>query len=157
MKRSIARRAFLVGVLAATGPIATSSMVRAADVSILLVPPRDAGLQAKIWKLEEAIRDSHRELALAETLADAHVIIQFTDYRRSTGEKGVPLFHWIGQAKLLRQPEAMTISTTPLPERFELLVIGDDASESQQALKSLELMLSKTLRPRRPRVDKDAT
>jgi hypothetical protein len=131
-------------------------MARAEDIGILLVPARDAALQVKVWKLEQATRDSHRQLAVAETLADAHVIIQFTDYRRSTGEKGVPLFHWVGQARLLRQPEAMTISATPLPERFEFLVIGEDGSESQRALKSLELMLSKTLRPRRPRVEKDA-
>ncbi len=157
MKSAVAVRACLLGVLAASDPIASSSMARAEDISILLVPARDAALQVKVWKLEQAIRDSHRKLAVAETLADAHVIIQFTDYRRSTGEKGVPLFHWVGQARLLRQPEAMTISATPLPERFEFLVIGEDGSESQRALKSLELMLSKTLRPRRPRVEKDAT
>ena len=76
------------------------------------------------------------------------MVIQFTEYRRSIGEKGEPLFHWIGQAKLLKQPEEMTVSATPLPEQFELLVIGEDGSEERRALKSLELMLSKTLRPK---------
>jgi hypothetical protein len=157
MKSDIAVRACLLGVLAVIGAIASSSTARAADISILLVPARDAALQVRIWKLEQAIRDSHRQLAVAETLADAHVIVQFTDYRRSTGAKGVPVSHWVGQARLLRQPEAMTISATPLPERFELLAIGEDGSDSQRALKALELLLSKTLRPRRPRVEKDVT
>jgi hypothetical protein len=67
---------------------------------------------------------------------------------RSIGERGEPLFHWVGQAKLLKQPKEMTLSATPLPERFELLVIGDDGTDELRALKSLELMLSKTLRPR---------
>jgi hypothetical protein len=157
MKSAVAVRACVLGVLAVIGPIASSSSARAEDVRILLIPARNAALQLKVWKLEQAIRDGHRQLAVAETLADAHVIIQFTDSYRSTVGKGVPLFHWVGQAKLLRQPEAMTISATPLPERFELLVIGEEGSESQRALKSLELMLSKTLRPRRPMVERDAT
>ena len=75
------------------------------------------------------------------------MVVQFTEYRRSIGEQGEPLLHWVGQAKLLKQPAEMTVSATPLPERCELLVIGEDGREEHRALKSLELMLSKTLRP----------
>jgi hypothetical protein len=84
------------------------------------------------------------------------VVVQFTEYRRSIGEKGEVLFHWVGQAKLLRRPEAMTVSATPLPGRFELLIIGGDGNEQLRALKSLELMLSKTLRPRAGEAVKEA-
>jgi hypothetical protein len=83
-------------------------------------------------------------------------MVQFTEYRRAIGEKGEPLFHWVGQAKLLKQPEEMTVSATPLPERFELLVIGEDGREEVRALESLELMLSKTLRPRARKPAKEA-
>jgi len=156
MKSGVAGRACLLRVLAVIGAVASSSMVWAEDIRILLVPPRDAALEVQVRKLEQAIRESHRPLAVAESLGDAHVILQFTDYRRSTGEKGEPQFHWIGQGRLLRPPDAMTITATPLPDHFELLVIGEDGSESQRAVTSLELMLSKTLRPGRPPSAKDA-
>ena len=78
-------------------------------------------MDAQVRKLERAIRESQGPLAITESLSEAHVVVQFTEYRRSIGEKGEPLFYWVGQSKLLRRPEEMTVSATPLPERFELL------------------------------------
>jgi hypothetical protein len=132
------------------------TMVSADEIRILFVVSRDAGVEAQVRKLERAIRESQGPLAIAESLSEAHVVVQFTEYRRSIAEKGEPLFYWVGQAKLLKQPEEMTVSATPLPERFELLVIGEDGREQQRALKSLELMLSKTLRPRARKPGKEA-
>jgi hypothetical protein len=124
-------------------------MGSADEIRILFVSSRDAGpVDAQIRKLERAIGEGQGPLAVAESLSEAHVVVQFTEYRRSIGDKGEPLFHWVAQAKLLKWPEEMTFSGTPLPERFELLVIGEDGGEELRALKLLELMLSKTLRPR---------
>jgi hypothetical protein len=132
------------------------AMVSADEIRILFVAARDIGVEVQVRKLERAIRESGGPLAVTESLSEAHVVVQFTEYRRSIGAKGEPLFHWVGQAKLLKKPEAMTVSATPLPERFELLVIGEDGMEEQRALKSLELMLSKTLRPRAGKALKEA-
>ena len=146
----------LVG-LAVTG-LVCPTMVSADEIRILLfVSSRDAGpMEAQVRKLERAIGEGRGTLALAESLGEAHVVVQFTEYRRSIGEKGEPLFHWVGQAKLLKPPKEMTVSAIPLPERFELLVIGEEGREELRALKSLELMLSKTLRPRAGKAVKEA-
>jgi hypothetical protein len=141
-------RVRLLGGLAVMG-LVCPTVVSAHEIRIPFVVSRDAGVvDAQVRKLERAVRESQGPLALAEGLSDAHVAVQFVEYRRSIGEKGEPLFRWVGQAKLLEQPEEMTVSATPLPERFELLVTGQDGSEERRALKLLELMLSKTLRPR---------
>jgi hypothetical protein len=140
-------RARRFAFLAAVGLVCPA--VSADEIRILFVVSRDAGVvDAQVRKLERAIAEGHGRLAVADSLSEAHVVVQFTAYRRSIGEKGEPLFHWLGQAKLLKQPEEMTVSATPLPELFELLVIGEDGKEEQRALESLELMLGKTLRPR---------
>ncbi len=139
-------RGGLLAGLAALGVVGPA-VASAEAIRILFVASRDAGVDAQVERLERAIEESGGPLALAESLSDAHVVVQFIEYRRSRGEKGEPLFHWVGQAKLLKPPEEMTVSATPLPERFELLVIGE-AGRTQQALRSLELMLSRTLRPR---------
>jgi len=131
--------------------------VSADEIRVLFVVSRDAGeVDAHVRKLERAIEDGSGPLAVATSLSEAHVVLQFTGYRRSIGEKGQPLFHWVGHAKLVKQPEEMTISQTALPEQFELLVIGEDGREEQHALRSLELMLSKTLRPRARKPAKEA-
>jgi len=142
------RRHLLAG-LAATGLVCPTTMLSADEIRILFVPSPDAGpIDARVRKLERAIVDGQGPLAVAESLSDAHVVVQFTEYRRSIGEKGELLFHWVGQAKLLKRPEQMTVSATPLPERFEFLVIGEEGREELRALQLLERMLSKTLRPR---------
>ena len=148
-------RGRLLAGLAVMGGV-SSAVVSADEIRILLVASRDAGVDAQVRKLEQAIGERQGPLVVAESLVEAHVVVQFTEYRRSIGEKGEPLFHWVGQAKLLKLPEEMTVSATPLPERFELLVIGDDGSQQQLALKLLELMLSKTLRPRARKAVKEA-
>jgi hypothetical protein len=139
----------LLAALAAMG-VVCPTVLSADEIRILFVVSRAAGVvvDTQVRKLERAIGDGPGPLGVATSLSEAHVVVQFTGYRRSIGEKGEPVFHWIGQAMLLKQPEEMTVSQTPLPERFELLVIGEDGREEQRALKSLELMLSKTLRPR---------
>jgi hypothetical protein len=145
----LARRRWLVASFMVMG-VVCSTVVDADDIRILLVPSRDPSVQAQVAKLERAIDESHGPLTCAESLSAAHVAIQFTGYRRTTGDKGEALIQWAGAAKLLKQPEEMTVSSTPLPERFGLLVIGEDGT-AQRALKALEVMLGKTLRlPPRP-------
>ena len=149
-------RGHLLAGLAVTG-LVCPTMVSADEIRILFVSSRDAGpMDAQVRKLERAIGEGRGTLALAESLGEAHVVVQFTEYRRSIGEKGEPLFHWLRQAKLLKPPKEMTVSATPLPEQFELLVIGEEGREELRALKSLELMMSKTLRPRAGKAVKEA-
>lgn len=137
--------------------VVSSAMVSAEEIRILLVASRDPGVETQIRRLERAIRESEGPLVIAESLSEAHVVVQFTEYQRSIAEKGEPLFTWVGQAKLLKQPEEMTVSSTPLPEQFRLLVIGDKGKERERVpLKSFELMLSRTLRPRAPKPVKEA-
>jgi hypothetical protein len=152
---SLGLRMRFLAALTVTGVI-YPPMVSADEIRILFVASGDVGVEVQVKKLERAIRESQGPLAVTESLSEAHVVVQFTEYSRSIGEKGEPLFHWVGQAKLLRQPEAMTVSATPLPEQFELLVSGEAGREHQRALKLLELMLSKTLRPRARKPVKEA-
>ena len=143
------RGCLLAGLAVMVMGLVSPAVGSANEIRILFVLPRDAGvLDIQVRKLERAIGESQGPLAVAQSLSEAHVVVQFIEYLRSIGEKGEPLFHWVGQAKLIRQPEEMTVSATPLPERFELLIIGEDGRGELRALKSLERMLSKTLRPR---------
>jgi len=142
-----------VAVMGMVSPAAVS----ADEIRILFVLPRDAGvLDIQVRKLERAIEESQGPLAVARSLSEAHVVVQFTGYRLSIGQKGEHLFHWVGQAKLIGQPEEMTVSATPLPERFMLLVSGEDGRGELRAMKSLERILSKTLRIKVREPEKDA-
>ena len=147
-----ARALAVLAVLALAHPAVAS----ADEIRVMLVPSRDADVDLQISMLERAIRQGPGPLALAEGLEDAHVLIQFTEHRRSTGKDGEPLFHWTGQAKLLKVPAEMTVSATPLSERFGLVVIGREGNEVQRVLKLLETNLTKTLRPRARKAPKEA-
>jgi hypothetical protein len=127
-------------------------VLSAEPIRILFVASRDRGVNAEVMKLERAMYESRGPLAVAERLADAHVLIRFTEYRRYNGEKGKPLSHWLGEARLLAKPDGMTVGATPLPEHFLLVVIGEENQEYHRALESLARMLRKTLRlrPRPP-------
>ena len=151
------RGCLLAGLAVMVMVLVSPAVVSADEIRILFVLPRDAGVvDIQVRKLERAIGESQGPLAVAQSLSEAHVVVQFTEYRRSIGQKGEPLFHWVGQAKLLEQPKEMTVSATPLPERFELLIIGEDGRGELRAMKSLERMLSKTLRLKVREPEKDA-
>ena len=141
-------------IMALAHPVEASAGVD--PIRVLLVPSREADLDMQISLLERAIQQSRGPLALAGGLSDAHVVIQFTRYRRSTGRDGELQAHWMGLAKLLKVPGQMTVSATPLPELFELMVIGKEGSEAQRALKLLETTLTKTLRPKAGKAPREA-
>jgi hypothetical protein len=141
-------------VIALAQPVVASA--GADEIRVLLVPSREADLDLQISLLERAIQQSPGPLALAGGLSDAHVVIQFTGYRRSTGKDREPQSHWMGLAKLLKVPERMTVSATPLSERFGLVVMGREGSEAQRTLKLLETNLTKTLRPKAVKAPKEA-
>ena len=126
------------------------------EIRVLFVASRDADLDMQITLLERAITQSRGPLALAAGLSDAHVVIQFTGYRRSHKKDGEPQSNWMGLAKLLEVPKEMTVSATPLSERFGLVVIGREGNEAQRALKLLETNLTKTLRPKAGKAPKEA-
>jgi hypothetical protein len=141
-------------VIALAHPVVASA--GAGEIRVLLVPSREADLDLQISLLERAIQQSPGPLALAGGLSDAHVVIQFTGYRRSTGKDGEPQSHWMGLAKFLKVPKQMTVSATPLSERFGLVVMGREGNETQRTLKLLETNLTKTLRPKAVKAPKEA-
>jgi hypothetical protein len=143
-------------IMALAPPLRASGSADGKEIRVLLVASRDADLDMQITLLARAIRQSPGPLVLAGGLSDAHVVVEFTRYRRATGKDGQPLSEWFGNAKLLKVPEQMTVSATPLSERFELMVIGHEGSESQRALKLLETNLTKTLRPKARTAPKEA-
>jgi hypothetical protein len=138
----------LAAMMALALALAHPAVASADDIRVLLVPSRDADLDLQISMLERAIAQSRGPLALVGGLTAAHVVIQFTSHRRTTGKDGEPLFHWTGHAKLLKMPEEMTVSAKPLSDRFELLVIGKEGSEAERARELLEKVLTDTLRPK---------
>jgi hypothetical protein len=142
-----------LAVLGVLSPAASS----AGEIRLrLVVDHDDLAVYDHVRKLERAIKNGSGSLVLVGSLRDAHVLLDFTAYRRSVDDKGEPLRHWYGQAKLLKRPDGMTVSG-PLPERFVLLAIGDDGKdEGERAAQLLEQMLSKTLRPMARPVPKDA-
>ena len=154
-RRARWRRAFsALMILALAGP----AWVRAEgdEIRVLLMASRDADLDMQITLLERAIRQSPGPLVVAAGLSDAHVVIQFTGYRRSTGKDGEPASYWMGHAKLLKGPEQMTVSATPLSDRFGLVVIGGEGNEALRALKLLETNLTRTLRPTARKAPKES-
>jgi hypothetical protein len=152
--RSPTLRRILLGGIALVGMVCPAFSADSA-VRVLFVTSRDPGVDVHVSRLEQAVSESHGPLAIAETLSDAHVVVQFTDYRRTVGEKGEPLFRWVGQARLLTLPEGRTRTDKPLPERFELLVIGDRGNQELRALELLEKMVSKALRPKTVRPERE--
>jgi len=132
------------------------AMGSADEIRVLFMVSGDPAVEAHVRRLERAVRRSQGPLVMTESLSEAHVVLQFTEYRRSVVEKGTPLFHWRARAKLLKAPDEMTVSTTPLREQFELVVIGEDGREPERALQALERMLSQTLRPRPRPPEKEA-
>jgi hypothetical protein len=141
----------LVGLL---GPAAASA---SEQIRILVLAPRDAGaLDIRVSQLEQAIRTGTGPLKIVDNLSDAHVVVQFTDHRRRIGDKGEPMYRWIGEIKLLRTPKEMTVSETPLTDHFELVVIGDEGKEAPRAAKCLEQMLTRAFRSRTAKPAREA-
>jgi hypothetical protein len=137
--------------------VVSPAVLSAAEIRLrLVVNHDDIAVYDHVRRLERAIKNGSGSLVLVESLSDAHILLDFTAYRHSVDGEGQPLRHWFGQAKLLKRPEGMTLRN-PLPERFELLAIGEDGKdEGERAAQLLEQMLSKALRPRARASSKDA-
>ena len=146
----------VLAALAVLG-VASPAALSAAEIRLrLVVNHDDTVVSDHVRRLERAIKNGSGPLVVVESLSEAHILLDFTAYRRSVDDKGEPLRWLFGQAKLLKRPDGMTLSG-PLPERFGLLAIGEDGKdEGERAAKLLEQMLSKTLRPKARPVPKEA-
>jgi hypothetical protein len=83
-------RGLLLSGLAVMG-LVSPAVVSADEIRILFVLPRDAGvLDIQVRKLERAIGEGHGPLAVAQSLGEAHVVVQFIEYRRSIGRRASP-------------------------------------------------------------------
>jgi hypothetical protein len=119
--------------LAASGP--------AREIRVLLLAPKSSGvaLRVRVDKLEEAITQARGQLRLVDSLSDAEVIVEFTDYARVQGSGGEMECHWTGQFKALvpKDPRAT--------ERFVLLLRGAKAADVNQATPTLANVLARAL------------
>ena len=116
------------------------------DIRVLFVPSEDLAAQVQTRAIEQAIAERGGPLNVVKDLRDAHVLVQFTDYRIEREGKGGPRRWWDGQLKLLVPPDKPTARhEAAQPERFSLLIIGEDGSEMPRAVVALERVLRKAL------------
>jgi hypothetical protein len=139
--------------------LASPSLGSAEEIRVFFVASRDRAVDARIVALEQAVAQSRGPLAVAESVSDAHVVLQVTDYKDWIGRTGGRNRRWRGHASLLRVPDGMRVSATPIPEDLELRVGGDDGKgdggEVRLAAESLARLLTQTLRKEPGEPDRD--
>jgi hypothetical protein len=89
---------------------------------LLIIPSGSPTLTRQVSQFEDALRRSNKQVARAESLAEADAVVQITRYRRTTDPNGVPQHWWYGFYKLLAPPKQGTF--TRAAEPFTL-VVGD--------------------------------
>jgi hypothetical protein len=99
--------------------------------------------------LKRAIAEHSSWVRVVTHLADADVLLQFTDHRIEHRKNDGPLRWWHGTAKVVlpadagRKDVALALH---LPERFTLLVMGrDGGSEMERTVAALERFLRQAL------------
>jgi hypothetical protein len=120
-----------------------------AEIRVLFLPAQDVDIQFQARALERAIAENSHFVRVVKDVADAHVLIQFTDYRVEHRKKDGPLRWWHGTAKVLLPADATTkdAALAPrLPERFALVIMGEDGGTAmERAASALERFLRKAL------------
>src|SRR5262249_2919859 len=87
-------------------------------------------------------------LRTVKDLAAAEVVIQFIAYRVEQKKKDGPWRWWEGQAGVLLPPEVAQTDAVPRvrePERFSLVIMGEDGLPIQRAVAGLEQFLRKAV------------
>ena len=125
-----------LGAALSLGAPATAQEIRA-----LLLVPRSSSVVVRVQvdKLEEAITQTRSQLVLVESLSDAEVIVEFTDYSRREGPGDELECRWTGQFKALVPADPKT------PERFVLSLRGPTATDVRRAASMLTDVLAKAL------------
>jgi hypothetical protein len=125
------------------------------EIRVLFVPSQDLDIEFRTRALERAIAENSHSVRVVKDLVDAHVLLQFTDYRVEHRKKDGPLRWWHGTAKVLLPAEAELKDAAPafrLPERFALVIMGQDGgTEMERTAAALERFLRKALARDRPK------
>jgi len=119
------------------------------EVRVCFVPSQDVATEVQARALKRAIVEHSHLVRVVKDLADADVLLQFTDYRIEHRKKDGPLRWWHGTVKVLLRGEAERDDVAlalHLPERFALVIMGQDGrSEMERIVAALEHFLRKAL------------
>jgi hypothetical protein len=99
----------------------------AEEIRVLFVPSQDLATEVQTKALERAVAELSNSVRAVSDLADALVLIQFTDYRVEHRKKDGP-WRWDGRVKILLRPEGSlkdAAQALRLPERFTLVIMGE--------------------------------
>jgi len=125
------------------------------EICVLFVPPQDVAIESQSRALERAIAENRHSVRVVNDLADAQVLVQFTDYRVEHRKKDGPLRWWHGTVKVLLPADAEVEDAAlafRLPERFALVIMGQDGgTEMERTAAALERFLRKALGRDRPK------
>ena len=143
-------RACVVGATLVFPPPAAGDEVR-----VCFVPSQDVATEVQVRALKRAMVEHGHWVREVKDLADADVLLQFTDYRIEHRKKDGPLRWWHGTVKVLLGGEAERNDVAlalHLPERFALVIMGQDAgSEMERTVAALERFLRQALGRGTPR------
>jgi hypothetical protein len=119
----------------------------------LAIPGESGKLARQVALLDSALALSRGPLQRATALEEADAVVQFTRYRRTLNDKGVPRDWWEGQFKLLTPPAHDAGVGRRVPERFTLLVIGPESWQVEHVVdllaRTMARALGRELRPRK--------
>jgi hypothetical protein len=119
------------------------------EIRVLFVPSQDLATEVQTKALERAVAELSNSVRAVSDLADALVLIQFTDYRVEHRKKDGPWRWWDGRVKILLRPEGSlkdAAQALRLPERFTLVIMGEGGgTEMERTVAALERFLRKAL------------
>jgi len=119
------------------------------EIRVLFVPSQDPATEARARSLEQAIGTHSHLVQVTKDLADADVVVQFTEFRIEHRKKDRPWRWWDGRVKLLLRADAGAKEVAQafrLPERFALVIMDEGGgTEMERTVAALENFLRKAL------------
>ncbi len=119
------------------------------EIRVLFVPSEDLATEVQTRALVRAISELSNSVRAVRDLADAHVLIQFTDYRFEDRKEHGPWRWWKGRVKMLLPPDGALKDVAQAlrpPERFALVIMGQGGgTEMERTVAALENFLRKAL------------
>ena len=119
------------------------------EIRVLFVPSQDPATEVRARALGRAIAADSHLVQVVKDLADADILVQFSEFRLEHRKKDGPWRWWYGRAKVLIGADAGpkdVARALHLPERFALLITGEDGgTEMDRTVAALENFLRKAL------------
>lgn len=139
---ALAYASLLIPLAATAGETLLPPDRSAPPVRVLLILPADGGkLTRQVALLDRALAESRGFLSRARSLDEADVLVEFTGFRQTVDDKGVPLLWWYGQYRLLTTPVRDVRLRKETPSRFSMVL----ADELPWNMKPVVDLLSRTL------------